>query len=289
MIKPNTATQRRFLIVTGLSGAGKSSALNVLEDLGYDVVDNLPLRLMAGLVLAGAQSPAPLAVGVDSRTQGFTAEAFVEAVDHLAQRGDLSVELVFLDCDQEVLGRRFTETRRRHPLAIDRPVSDGILRERRLMGPVRGRADYVIDSSRLSVTELRRLVEGHFALEERDRLRVFVNSFAFREGLPREADLVIDVRFLANPHYVERLRSKTGRDPEVVAYIENDPDFAGFFDRLCAMLEPLLPRYADEGKRYLTIAIGCTGGRHRSVAVAEMLGRRLQELEYAVDIAHRDG
>jgi UPF0042 nucleotide-binding protein len=189
-----------------------------------------------------------------------------------------------------VLVRRFTETRRRHPLAQDRPVLDGIQAERRLMQPLRGRADLLFDTSLLAPAEFRRLLAGHLSLAGASGLGMmtFVTSFSFRQGLPREADLVLDVRFLQNPHYDPLLKPLSGRDPEVARYVERDPGFAGFFAGLTAWLGPLLPRYEAEGKTYLTLAVGCTGGRHRSVFVAERLAQWLAGLGRPVVLAHRD-
>jgi RNase adapter protein RapZ len=288
MTKARSAAARfRLLVVTGMSGAGRSTALKALEDLGYEAVDNLPLSLLPSLVgKKGAR--APLAVGLDVRTRGFAVPALIEALDRLVAEEALDLKLVFLDCDDELLERRYTETRRRHPLAQERPVADGIRLERERLWPLRGRADLVIDSSMLTPSDLRRLLHGHFALDHAPGVSIFVTSFAFRHGLPRDADLVFDVRFLSNPHYVDALRPKTGRDPEIGAFIERDPDFHRLFDVLCRWIEDALPRYEREGKTYLTIAIGCTGGRHRSVFCAERLASWLGRKGRRVDLAHRD-
>jgi len=278
----------RVLLVTGMSGAGKSSALRALEDLGYEAVDNLRLDLIPNLLpVGGALSPA-LAIGVDTRTRDFSIEHFAAVCDPLAERDDLDLKLIYLDCDNEVLQRRYTETRRRHPLAVDRPLPDGIRHERRLIRPLRDRAWLAIDTSSMSVSGLRRMIEADFALDTRPGLIVFVTSFAFRHGLPREADMVLDVRFLSNPHYVDHLRPLTGLHPEVAAHIAADRDFPTFFERTTRMLLPLLPRYNEEGKSYLTIAVGCTGGRHRSVYVAERLAADIGREGYPVRVRHRD-
>ena len=274
-------------MVTGLSGAGKSTALAALEDLGYEVVDNLPLRLLRAL-LDGSGENATLVIGADSRTIGFSSDLLLSEINELKQVSSINVTLIFLTCDTDVLCLRFTETRRRHPLAIDRPVTDGILHERQLMRPLLDRADHVIDTSHLNASDLRVLVDGSFSLTDGPPFTISITSFAFRQGLPRESDLVLDVRFLTNPHYVERLRERTGLDEDVAEYVESDPDFTGFFTRLSGMIIPLLPRYAAEGKRYLTIAIGCTGGRHRSVVVAEHLAKHLIEANFPVQVRHRD-
>ncbi|HSK40503.1 MAG TPA: RNase adapter RapZ [Arenibaculum sp.] len=280
--------RRPVVLLTGMSGAGLSTALKILEDLGYEAVDNLPLALLAALADQGDLLARPLAIAVDSRTRNFTAETLLARHDELAARPELSVRLVFMDCADEVLQRRFTETRRRHPLAIDRPVADGIARERNLLAPLREHADLVIDTSMLSLPEFRRLMNGHFQRNDEPTLHVFVTSFSYRQGLPREADLVFDVRFLDNPHYDPELRPMSGLDRPVAERVAGDPDFPGFFRHLTDLLQPLLPRYNQEGKSYLTIAVGCTGGRHRSVFVAKQLAEWLAGQGYRTGLSHRD-
>lgn len=276
------------IIVTGMSGAGKSTALKALEDLGYEAVDNLPLSLLTSLVLPSTGTKRPLAVGVDARTRDFGVEPFLEELDELIGHAELAVRVVFLDCDSEVLRRRFTETRRRHPVAPDRPVTDGIAVERRLLAPLQDRADEVIDTSDMSIGALRQRLDANYGLDAAPGLAIFVMSFAYRRGIPHEADLVFDVRFLRNPHYDETLRPMTGLDEAVGTFIERDPDFQRYIENLETLLEPLLPRYSAEGKSYLTIAVGCTGGRHRSVYVAKLLGSWLSQKGERVDISHRD-
>ena len=266
----NSQTLAPLLLVTGVSGAGKSSALGVLEDLGYEAVDNLPVSLI-GRLLGDGEFPHPIAIGIDIRTRDFNAPGFLEELNVLFRRPDMDVNLLFLDCDDEILGRRFEETRRRHPLADDRPISDGLRRERDLMATVREQASVLIDTSEMAIKDLKRTLEGHFGIETTAGLSIFVTSFSYRLGLPRNADLLFDVRFLRNPHYQLDLRDLSGRDKDVGAFISADEGFQPFFDNLTRLLEPLLPRYAEEGKNYLTIAIGCTGGRHRSVFVTEKL------------------
>ena len=276
------------ILVTGLSGAGHSTALRALEDLGYEAVDNLPLALLN----APASFDRPVALGIDSRTRGFSAAALLERIQRLKAEPGQSVRLVFLTCSDEVLQRRFTETRRRHPLALDRPIADGIRQERLLLEDLADAADLVIDSTDLAIGDLKRLMQGHFALDRRTGsapgLAIAVMSFSYRYGLPREADLVFDVRFLANPHYQDELRPLTGRNAAVGAYIEADPAFRPFFENLTDLLLPLLPGYEREGKSYLTLAVGCTGGRHRSVFVAERLAEWLTQHGRRVDLRHRD-
>lgn len=277
----------RLVVVTGMSGAGRSSALRVLEDEGYEAIDNLPLRLLTAVVNE-VDLQRPIAVGVDIRTRDFAVGPVLEQLDQLATSPRFAITLLFVDCDDEVLGRRFTETRRRHPLSQGRPVADGIAMERRLVAPLRARADLVIDSSHLTPADLRQQLLGRFGLQGTQGMSIFVTSFSFRQGLPREADLVFDVRFLANPHYDPALRPFSGQDPQVADYVAADAGFAPFFGHLTAMLAGLLPRYEREGKSYLTIALGCTGGRHRSVFVAERLAVWLRDGGRAVHLAHRD-
>lgn len=284
---PAAASQRRVLLVTGMSGAGKTAALKALEDLGYEAVDNLPLSLLASLVQP-ARAARPLAIGVDIRTRDFGVGPFVDEVDRLIAQKGVDARLLFLDCEDETLRRRYTETRRRHPLAGDRPLMDGIRHERRLVSALRDRADVVVDTTDMVLADLQRILRGNFGLDEDADLTVFVTSFSFRQGLPREADLVLDVRFLANPHYEPALRSLTGEAEEVGRFVRTDPGYRPFFESLSLMLTTLLPRYRREGKSYLTIAIGCTGGRHRSVFVAEQLTAWLWGQGEKVEVSHRD-
>ena len=280
--------RRRILLVTGLSGAGMSVSLKALEDLGYEAVDNLRLSLLEALIGQDDGGRRPLAVVIDSRTRDFSAGLFLRRLEHFQARPDLDVRLLFLQCDDEVLQRRFTETRRRHPLADDRPVADGIRRERTLLAPLAERADVTLDSTELSIHDLRRLLSGYFSFGGGNRLQVFVTSFSYRLGLPREADLVFDVRFLVNPHYEPALSPLTGLDASVAEMVAGDAGFPVFFDGLTNLLAPLLPRYNLEGKSYLTIAVGCTGGRHRSVFVAERLANWARGNGIPVGIEHRD-
>jgi UPF0042 nucleotide-binding protein len=286
--EPRSAAPRRQLIIlTGMSGAGKSAALHALEDVGFETVDNLPVALLpAVLVTSGRTRPA--AVGIDVRTRGFDAGQLLVAREVMRKDGLFDVKIVFLDCDSEIIVRRYTESRRPHPLADDRPVAVGIDMERRLLAPLRETCDLMIDTSRLAPADLQRILLGQFGGDSKRTMHVFVTSFSYRSGLPREADLVFDVRFLKNPHYVPELKAKSGLDPEVGAYIAKDPALATFLERTTAMLSPLLPLYAKEGKSYLTIAIGCTGGQHRSVYVAERLRTWLSAQGVAFNVSHRD-
>lgn len=286
--------KNKVLLVSGVSGAGKSSALKQLEDIGFEAVDNMPLSLIGRLIpgLEGGDSSdgegQSLAIGVDIRTRDFDAGKLLELLDRIAASGNIEVALLFMDCDDEVLGRRYEETRRRHPLAADRPVIDGIRRERRVMEPLRARADQVIDTTDFVLGDLKAHLEHSFGDEGDPGLAIFVTSFSFKRGLPRDADLVFDVRFFRNPHYDKTLRPKTGRDREVQAYVMEDDAYEGFFGHLTGMVGPLLPRYRAEGKSYLTIGFGCTGGRHRSVFIAERFHAWLKENGWRAQIRHRD-
>lgn len=289
--------RRRLLLVTGMSGAGKSTALKALEDIGYEVVDNLPLSLLSNLVRpnegggaerGAASASRPLALCIDVRTRQFDLEHFEHDIAPLLDRTDLDVTLLFLDGDDEALRRRFTETRRPHPLAADRPVIDGIRRERERLNWLKSRADLTVDTTELGIMDLRRLLEGHFSHPAEPELSIFVVSFSYPRGLPADADLVFDVRFLSNPHYEDNLRPLSGLDLAVGRHIEADSAFAPFFASLKDMLISLLPAYEREGKFYLTIAVGCTGGRHRSVFVAERVGEALMKTGRQVGVRHRD-
>lgn len=274
--------------MTGLSGAGRSTALNALEDMNCEAVDNLPVRLMATLIEQGPADGRGLAIGVDVRTRDFAAGDFAETIERLRTQVESQIDLVFLDCDSDVIAQRYTETRRVHPMASDRPLADGIAAERRLLSPLREAADMVIDTSHTNIHEFARILRDRLVGVPVGEANVLVTSFAYRNGVPRDADLVIDVRFLRNPHYDPDLRPRTGRDADVGAFVARDPDFDAFFTRLTDLLALLLPRFNEEGKSYLTIAIGCTGGRHRSVYVSERLRDWLAERATRVDVRHRE-
>ena len=282
------AENARLVLVTGVSGAGRTTSLKILEDFGYDAVDNLPLRLLPNLLSGDAEIKVPVAIGLDIRTRDFGVDQFGDIIASLRAQPGLDVTVVFVDAESEVLQRRFTETRRPHPLTQDRPLVDAIAYEKRLMAPIAAMADMQIDTSRLKATELRKILQDHFASPTSGKMAIFVKSFSFRQGVPGEADLVFDVRFLRNPHYDPDLRDLTGMNPLVGDYVAQDRDFAGFMDRLKALIGPVLPRYAEEGKSYLTIAVGCTGGKHRSVYIARLLNDWISTLGYDVHLSHRD-
>ena len=286
------ADTHRIVLVTGLSGAGKSTAVKALEDLGFFCIDNLPVMLLPkllDLVGHGASDEVQrLAIVVDAR-EGRFLDAVPEALEEVRREGH-QLEVVFFDCSDEALLRRFSETRRRHPLSPDGSVQEGIAEERRLLGPLRGRADQIVDTTRMNVHELRDTITARFGGPgQDDKLNVTLLSFGFRNGIPPASDLVFDVRFLPNPYFVEGLKPFPGTDPRVAAWVLERTQTQEFLARLESLLHFLIPQYRAEGKSYLTVSIGCTGGRHRSVALSEELGRRLTEKHRAsVKVTHRD-
>ena len=279
--------RRRIVLVTGASGAGRSTAIKAFEDLGFEPIDNLPLSLVEPLLAAPARR-APLVLGIDVRNRDFSTDAMVALLDDLMADPAVDAELLFLDCRADVLLRRYSETRRRHPLAPSETPDIGIARELELLVPVRGRADYLVDTSELTVHDLRAEIDRLFGRDGEARMVISVESFSYKRGLPRGLDMVLDVRFLANPHWEPALRDRDGRDPAVQAYLRADPRFAPFFDRVVDLAELLLPAFRDEGKSYLTLAFGCTGGQHRSVAVAEFAAAALADRGWQVSTRHRE-
>jgi UPF0042 nucleotide-binding protein len=282
---------QRILLVTGLSGAGKSTVLRTLEDLGWETVDNLPLSLLDPLLATrpgpGAERGRPLAVGLDSRTRGFNAERIVGQIKKVARRTDRDVETLYLDCAGPELLRRYSETRRRHPLAPDRPAIDGIAQEREMTAPLKRWADHIIDTTDSDVPALQQQIRNRFAAGG-DAPTLSVISFGFARGIPRNADIVLDMRFLRNPHWEEGLRALTGLDEAVGAHIAEDEGYEEALGRIEELLLTLLPRYRAEGKSYVSIAFGCTGGRHRSVHVAERVAARLRAAGFSPTLDHRD-
>ena len=279
-----------FVVITGLSGAGRSEAAKVLEDLGYFVIDNLPPSLIGrvGELAVSGRDLAKVALVVDARGGAFAADVseLCAALDHLRAKS-VTLRVLFLEASDEVLVRRFEHTRRRHPVPAD-GVVESIARERELLRELRAGADLVIDTSDLNVHELRRKVLNAFSDESLGGLLATVSSFGYKYGLPLDADVVLDVRFLPNPHWVDELRPKTGLDPDVRAYVLDQQDTKEFMVRVKDLLSVALPGYVREGKQYLTVAIGCTGGRHRSVVLAEELGAWLRDEGFRVNISHRD-
>lgn len=280
-----------ILLVSGLSGAGKTTALKTLEDIGWEVADNLPLMLLDRLLdmpLPKDAQERPLALGIDTRTRGFDAAGIVRRIKTLRENAGLDIETLFLDCSGSELERRFSETRRRHPLAIDRPATDGIARERELTEPLRRWATHIIDTTSFNSNGLQQEIRARFSLDKLSEPVLTVLSFGFSRGLPRNADLVFDMRFLRNPHWESGLRPRTGLDPDVAAYIAQDPAYETAVGQIEQLLLTLLPRYAGEGKAYVTVAFGCTGGRHRSVHVADRVATALRRAGFSPTVSHRN-
>lgn len=273
------------LVVTGISGAGKSTTLKALEDLGFEAVDNLPQALFAPLLAAPTERP--LAIGIDARTRAFDPRHILGAIADLSRSGR-TVRILFLDCAGPELVKRFSETSRRHPLATDRPAVDGIAWEREMLESLRKAADIVIDTTDFSSNDLRREIGQRFRAVDGHALTLTLVSFGYSRGVPRDADLVFDMRFLKNPHWDAALRPLTGTDPAVARHVESDPAYAPAFEAIMGLLALLLPGYAKEGRAYVTVAFGCTGGRHRSVAVAEAAGKWLENKGWSNSVAHRD-
>ena len=278
----------RVLIVSGLSGAGKSVAIKACEDIGFYCVDNLPAALIPTFVDLAAQSHIErVALGVDLRERAFF-DGLTEALATVAGWGH-DVEVLFLEARAEALMRRYSETRRKHPLAADGSVQQGIETERELLRQLRHDASRVVDTSDLNVHELRAIIQEAYRDDEQpERMRIVVGSFGFKYGVPSHTDLVLDVRFLPNPHFVDDLRPQTGQHPEVSRYVLDTPSGELFMQQTQAFLAALLPLYEQEGKAYLTVSLGCTGGRHRSVAVTEALAHDLRQRGYGVTCQHRD-
>ncbi len=287
------ADPKNILLVTGLSGAGKSTVLRTLEDLGWEVVDNLPLLLLDRLLSAALPEGSegdnkPLAIGIGARTRDFDPDRIVQRIKTLRDRHGHDIGALFLDCSGAELERRYSETRRRHPLALDRPASDGIARERELLAPLRDWANRLIDTTDLTANQLAQQVRETFSGGRQGSPTLSVTSFGFARGLPRNADLVFDMRFLRNPHWVPALRPGTGLDKQVSTYIADDPAYDAAMTQIESLLLLLLPRYKTEGKSYVTVAFGCTGGRHRSVHVTDRVARRLRAEGFSPTVMHRD-
>jgi UPF0042 nucleotide-binding protein len=288
---PPSLGPQRILLVTGLSGAGKSTVLKTLEDLGWETVDNLPLSLLDPLLAtptsAGAERGRPLALGLDSRTRGFKAERLVKQIKTVGKGETRSVETLYLDCSGPELIRRYSETRRRHPLAPDRPAIDGIAEERELTAPLKRWADHVLDTTDSDVNALQHQIRDRFG-SDMDSPTLTIMSFGFARGVPRNADIVLDMRFLRNPHWEKDLRDLTGLDEAVGFYVAGDEAYEEALSKIEDLILTLLPRYRAEGKSYVSIAFGCTGGRHRSVHVAERVAARLRAAGFSPSLDHRD-
>ncbi|WP_370515304.1 RNase adapter RapZ [Paracoccus sp. S-4012] len=277
----------RLVLVTGPAGAGRSTAIHALEDFGYEAIDNLPLSLVPRLV-DGPARPVPLALGLDTRNRDFTTQNLSDMLDRLARTDAWAVELLYLDCPPEVLLRRYSETRRRHPLGtIDGPLS-GIEAERALLAPIRARADVLIDTGEMNPHDLKAELAQWFAPRPEARMSVSIHSFSYKRGLPRGLDMVFDCRFLANPHWQPALRPGDGRDLAVQDYVASDPRFGEYFDRVRDLVLFVLPAHLEEGKAHVAIGFGCSGGRHRSVTLAEKMAAALADAGWPVSIRHRE-
>ncbi|HXK11375.1 MAG TPA: RNase adapter RapZ [Vicinamibacteria bacterium] len=289
-MSPERRALPRLLVITGLSGSGKTHVSRALEDAGWFCVDNLPTALVpsfAALIRRSAELRRSALV-VDVRERTFP-EAFPRVYRELKGRGGLATSLVFLEADERTLLRRFSETRRPHPFAAGEPAIEGIRAERAALGPVRKMADVILDTSRFTVHELRDHVRERYDVRsEGGRMVVSVLSFGYKHGVPPESDLVFDARFLPNPNFVPRLRRRSGADPSVVAYLRRQPETGDFLRRVLSLVRFVLPRHEREGRSYLTIAIGCTGGRHRSVMLANAIGAEVRKMGFPVRVAHRD-
>lgn len=291
MASESAKERQRILLVTGLLGAGKTTALKTLEDLGWERVDNFPVRLLERLIDSpphDGEEALPLAIGFDSRTRGFNPQKVIALVKKLTRRDELELTTLFLDCSDQELERRYNETRRRHPHAGDTPAAEGIAAERELMEPLRVWADLVISTTNYSARDLEHVIRERFTQPAGQPMTVTVSSFGFARGMPPVADLLFDMRFLDNPHWVDDLRPLTGQDLPVAAHIRNDPAFAGAFERIRDLILFLLPRYEEQGKAYVNIAFGCTGGRHRSVFFAEQMAAALRQAGFSPTVLHRN-
>ena len=275
------------VLVTGPSGAGRSTAINALEDIGYEVIDNLPLSLVPRLI-EGPPSGQPLALGLDARNRDFNAASLIELIDQLTRDPKVQLQVLYLDCATDILIRRFSETRRRHPMAPSTSPEEGIAREMDLLAPIKVRADHLIDTSELTVHALKAEVARCFGAGTGPRLAVSLQSFSYKRGVPRGLDMVFDCRFLRNPHWDSGLRPLDGRDPRVVAHINEDARFQPFYHKVKDLLLFLLPAHLEEGKAHLSIGFGCSGGQHRSVAVTEILGDALAISGWAVSKRHQE-
>ncbi len=280
-------TGQRIVLVTGPSGAGRSTAINVLEDLGFEAIDNLPLSILPRL-LDGPPPNRPMALGLDVRNRDFSVNALIETIDRLGDISGITPDLLYLDAQRDVLLRRYSETRRRHPMSPGESADEGIRRELDLLVPIRARADILIETSDLSPHDLRAELEGFFAGKGGRTLAVSVNSFSYKRGLPRGMDMVFDCRFLRNPYWNPALRALDGRDEDVADYIAEDSRALPFFDKVRELTLMLLPAYREEGKAHFAIGFGCTGGQHRSVALTELLSKALADEDWQVSIRHRE-
>lgn len=282
-----TDAATNLVLITGPSGAGRTTAIHAFEDLGYEVIDNLPLSLVPRLI-DGPSLGRPIALGLDVRNRDFSASALIELIDQLTRDPSTALQVVYLDCSNSELIRRFNQTRRRHPLAMQETPTEGITREIDLLAPIRARADHLIDTSDMSPHDLKAEIAQVFGQDTAAQMAVSVQSFSYKRGLPRGLDVVLDCRFLNNPHWQAGLRDLDGRDGAVAAYVCADPLFATFFEKVQDLTLLLLPAYRKEGKAHLSIGFGCTGGQHRSVVLVEKLAKVLADVGWPVSKRHRE-
>jgi len=279
--------KQEIVILTGPAGSGRTTAIKAIEDFGIEAIDNLPLNLI-GRILTGPPISTTLVIGVDSRTRGFSSAALLEVIDNIKEKTGYEPTLVFLDCRRETLLRRFSETRRRHPASPDGSPEKGIEEEASSLSALRDRADILIDTTDFTPHQLRAELAVWFQTSEASKMAVSVQSFSYKRGTPRGVDMVIDCRFLRNPHWEPGLRGLTGMTEDVAGYVRQDPLFEPFFTKLTDMLDLLLPAYQTEGKAYFSVAMGCTGGQHRSVFVAEKLSEYLVSKGWMINKRHRE-
>lgn len=275
------------VLVTGPSGAGRSTAINAFEDMGYETIDNIPLALLPRLI-SGPSGGRPMALGIDVRTRDFSVRGVLGAYEALHENDEMDPTLLFVDCQTDALLRRYSETRRRHPMAPDDAPLQGITLEAELLKELHSRADVLIDTTMLTPHDLKREIGNLFSAPGVTGLAISVQSFSYKRGVPRGIDMVMDCRFLRNPYWDQDLRGKTGQDAAVLDYVAADPTYRAFFDGLTSMARLLLPAYRDEGKAHFSIGLGCTGGQHRSVAVAEELAKALEAEGWQVSKRHRE-
>ncbi|MGR3513118.1 MAG: RNase adapter RapZ [Paracoccaceae bacterium] len=285
MTEPKSSA--RIVIVSGASGAGRTTAINAFEDIGFETIDNIPLGLLERVFEGPAALP-PMAIGVDVRNRDFSVDTVMAVLDRIEAAAELDAEMLFLTCDPSVLIRRYSETRRRHPLAPQGAPGDGIEREADILEPLKDKADHLIDTSEMTPHQLKHEIGRLFGGAGFNDLSLSVESFSYKRGLPRGVDMIFDVRFLNNPHWEGALRPLDGRDAAVADYVAADPKFAPFFEKLSDLVASLLPAFKEEGKTHLSVGIGCTGGQHRSVSVAEKLSNALAERGWRVSTRHRE-
>ncbi|WP_166418224.1 RNase adapter RapZ [Cochlodiniinecator piscidefendens] len=289
MLDPSSQTDanQRIILITGPSGAGRSTAINTFEDMGFETIDNLPLTLLPRL-LDGPPAKRPMALGIDVRNRDFSTNALVDMIGELSESQGVSLEVLFLDCRLDVLMRRYSETRRRHPLAPEETPKTGIEREFDLLVPIRARSNVLIDTSEMTPHDLRAEIGRQFGGTTGQRLAVTVQSFSYKRGIPRGVDMIFDVRFLRNPYWKAELRRLNGQDKAVADYVSTDKRFPAFFEKVSDLSKMLLPAYMDEGKAHFSIGFGCTGGQHRSVTLAIALARDLAQAGWLVSVRHRE-